>query len=341
MSSLALPAPLQRQSQPLARDRRESASFGDVVHARWHAWHSSDDDAKLNYEATRAVFEAEHGKILDDYWATREPAAVALCCRRTRFGGQEWSLHCITGSLAAGRPEYSRLLLHGARESVHASTMLRGMAQCVAISNLYSLTKDLMASLEVKGDDPEGRKSLALDLQEIASYIGEAGQRRAQIVYLRGVTRGLLALIVLAPLLALLLADAAVPGLDSAFFVGSLIAGAFGAAMSVLNRMSSGRFEIGREVGRAHVTNREYVSNLGVARPFIGATFAALLYFACQGKLVAQFHTPASRSGEFAFFIASGFLIGFSERFAKEIVRTADSGSVGGIGSATEQPVAK
>ena len=57
--------------------------------------------------------------------------------------------------------------------------------------------------------------------------------------------------------------------------------------------------------------------------PFIGATFALLLYFAFKGALLEQIHIPPSPSGRFAFFVASAFLIGFGERFAKEIVGSA------------------
>ena len=330
MADFALPAPARVHAASPARVRRPSASFGDLVHAHWNSRANPiDADARLRYEETRAAFEAEHGKIVDDYWSSREPAAVALCCRRGRWGGVEWALHRITGTLAFGRPEFSRLLLQSGRESVHAANVLHGMAQSVAVSNLFSLSKDVMASLEVQRSDPGAAKAASRDLEEIATYIAEAGARRAQIIYLKGLMRGLVALIVMAPLIAQLLSTADLPGFDRQLFVGSLIAGAFGATMSVLNRMSGGRFDISREVGRAYVTNREYVTNLGTARPFIGATFALLLYFAFQGKLLAQVHTPPSRSGEFAFIVASGFVIGFSERLAKEIVRSADSG-VGG-----------
>jgi hypothetical protein len=332
VTDFALPAP---RPHALERARRQSVSFGDLVHHRWACkTDPTDERARLRYEETRARFESEHGKIVDDYWAKREPAAAAVCCRRVRWGGMEWALHRITGSLAFGRPEFSRLLLQSGRESVHAANVLHGMAQCVAVSNLFSLSKDIMASLESKGDDPGAADAASHDLQEIASYIAEAGARRAQIVYLKGVIRGLLVLIVMAPLIAQLLSTAALPGFDRQLFVGALIAGACGATMSVLNRMSGGRFDSSREVGRAYVTNREYVTNLGTARPFIGATFALLLYFAVEGKLLAQVHTPPSRSGAFAFIIASGFAIGFSERLAKEIVRSADSGIGGGSAAA-------
>jgi hypothetical protein len=143
--------------------------------------------------------------------------------------------------------------------------------------------------------------------------------------------------VALAPLAGLLLPPAAVPDSDASLFAGCLVAGAFGATMSVLIRMSSGKFDVNHEVGRG------YVTNLGVARPYIGAIFALLLYFASQGGLLHQVSVPDG-SARFAFFVAAGFLIGFSERFAKEIVRSADSGAAGpgqGSGADGEDPPAK
>ena len=137
--------------------------------------------------------------------------------------------------------------------------------------------------------------------------------------------RGLVALVVLAPLLALVLSALKVHGVEPAVLAGCLVAGSFGATMSVLMRMSAGKFDVNHEIGR------EYVTNLGLARPYIGAIFALLLYFAVKGGLAPQMRPPSHEAAaQFAFFVAFGFLIGFSERFAKEIVRSAEAGTGGG-----------
>ena len=69
--------------------------------------------------------------------------------------------------------------------------------------------------------------------------------------------------------------------------------------MSVLIRLSGGRFHVDHEVGRG------YVTNLGFARPLIGAIFALLLYFAFQGGLLTRSTCPAG-AAEFAFFVDRG-----------------------------------
>jgi hypothetical protein len=337
MSDFALPQPTVATLSPrvLLGAGRGSASFGDLVQARWNATNAIDEETRERHHAKQQEllrrFQAEHGEIIHDYWSEEAPAAVAVTCRPTRFGrGQQLTLHRRTEQLSASKPEFSRLLLRIDRQAVRGSNVLAGMSQRIAISNLYSLTRDVTAYLEADhairhgsatNGIPEHDATLAAydsELKNIAGYVGEAGSRQAQIIYLQGMMRGLLALIVLAPLVALMFKALDVPGIDSTLFVACLVAGSFGAAMSVLMRMSGGRFVVNHEVGR------EYVTNLGFARPFIGAVFAVLLYFAFQGELLQQVEPPEGPQGQFAFFVASGFVIGFSERFAKEIVRAAD-----------------
>jgi hypothetical protein len=331
MTELALPALPRVLPDRLARSRRESATFLDLVHARFQ-WKSerseTADAARERYETIRATFEADHGKIVDEHWSGRLPVGVVTCRRRERWGREQWWLHRQTGSLASDEPEFSRLLRDAARQSVRASNVLSGMSQRIAISNLFSLTRDIVGSLDIEGGRPTGVDTYRADLEEIADYTGQAGAREAQIVYLKGVLRGLGALIVLVPVLVLAINALDTPEMDPMLFVGSVIAGSLGATMSVLIRMSGGKFDVNHEIGR------EYVSNLGLARPYIGAVFALLLYFAIQGGLVDQVNVPNPGDGEFAFYVAGAFAIGFSERFAKEIVRSAHAGAGGSAGTA-------
>ena len=333
LAAAALPRALSRR---VARSSDRTASFGDLVHTRWeHKRDATDERARQRYVETRERFEDEHGKIVDDYWSKREPAGVALCCKRLRFGRLEWSLHRVMGSLAAGRSEYSPLLLRIARQSVRANSLLRGMTQRMATANLFALSRDIMASLETDGDDRAKVQEIEAyrrDLQDIAGYAGEAGKRAARMVYLKGLLWGVLVLAALAPALAYVLSYVSVPDVDSTLFVGCLIAGSLGAVMSVLIRLGGDSLDVDHQFGR------EYLTSLAALRPLIGAVFAVLLYFAFKGNLVRQVDVSGRGAGEFAFFVTSSFAVGFSERFAKQIVRTAEAGA--GTHPATAAPAA-
>jgi hypothetical protein len=51
-------------------------------------------------------------------------------------------------SLAAQRPEFSPLLRHVAGEAARASSVLSGRAQRLAVANLFTRSRHVMAALE-------------------------------------------------------------------------------------------------------------------------------------------------------------------------------------------------
>jgi hypothetical protein len=319
------------------RHRRESVSFTDVVRARDHG----DEDERFRRRLER--FEDENGAVTDVWWSEQFDAAVAVTVRRRprllRVLGpyETLTLHRKTEELAREAPEFGRLLLRVDRQAIRVSNVLAGMSQRIAMSTLFALTRDVVSYLESKRlmrqpaqeEEPDHlhvpEEEIALntygrELREIEAYAGQAAARQAQIVYLKGMMRGLVALFLLAPALAWLFLATDVPGVDETLFIACLISGSLGALMSVLMRMNSGKFKVNHEIGR------EYLSNLGAARPFIGAIFALVLYFAFQGRLLDQIRLPDDPEGAFAFFMVSGFLIGFSERFAKEMLAVSEQG---------------
>jgi hypothetical protein len=310
--------------------RRGSVSFGDVVHARWLAKQNEDDvDAREKHADLLARFRAQHGEIVDDFYSERVAAGVTVTCKRRRFHRDQLTLHRRTERLTVEMPEFSQLLLDLDGEAVRVSNVLSGMSQRIAMSKLFALARDVIAYLEVPISDNKPLGGYEKSLVKMRGYISEAGSRQAQIVYLTGMMWGLGWLFLLTPLLAWLLSAFEVPGVDPTLFIACLVAGAFGAAMSVLMRLNGGRrFTVSHEVGR------EYVTKLGLARPIIGAIFALLLYFAFRGELLQQMQLPEGPQGQLAFFVASGFLIGFSERLAKEIVNSAE-GSLPGAKETT------
>jgi len=163
----------------------------------------------------------------------------------------------------------------------------------------------------------------------MAGSYEQAALREAQIVYLGGMLMGVLALCAIAVPVGLLLAGTDVP-VDRTIFFGCVIAGAIGALISVVTRMSADKFHVRHEVGRG------YVQRVAAFRPFIGSVFGLLVYFALAGGVIKQINVPDPEAERFAFFLVFAFAAGFSERMVKEVLRSA-----GGEQAQEQKPAAQ
>ncbi len=221
-----------------------------------------------------------------------------------------------------------------------AQFMLRGLSRHVLIRRLFALRRDMLADLDkareglgysadraasaLSGHSLSAREkavgarltqSLSGYEQEFSSIsrtYGQAAKREARIIYLSGMLVGLVLLALFSLVLGLLLWAANLP-IDLDTFLTCLAAGAIGAFVSVLQRMSAGKFTVNHEVGR------EYVQRLAYFRPFIGSIFGLAVFFALEGGL-ANVTPPQDSTQRYAFFAFTAFLAGFSERFAKEML---------------------
>jgi hypothetical protein len=96
----------------------------------------------------------------------------------------------------------------------------------------------------------------------------------------------------------------------------SVLGGATGAVVSVLSRMSSGKLKLNPESGK------KTIRALGFMRPVIGAVFGAVIYLFLDGGIVDVLAPPTTGS-HLAFYAGLGFLSGFSERFAQDVIEQA------------------
>jgi hypothetical protein len=159
------------------------------------------------------------------------------------------------------------------------------------------------------------QRTLEQELESTEAYYLTAVRRQARIHYMVGMLIGL----PLAGAVAYVLyrVHELPVNLSIAF-----AAGAAGALVSVMERLTSGKLEMNHEAGRAiNVT-------LGLMRPFIGALFAVALYFFISGDLVSVFRLPDGQEAQRYFFAGLGFLAGFSERFAQDMVAQGKSAGV-------------
>lgn len=94
-------------------------------------------------------------------------------------------------------------------------------------------------------------------------------------------------------------------------------AGSLGAIVSVLQRMSSGKLVLDID------GSRDLLEVFGAVRPFIGAIFGLAVTALLVGGLIPAVEIPPGQ--ELAFFGAIGFLAGFNERWAQDILRSSAS----------------
>jgi hypothetical protein len=138
-----------------------------------------------------------------------------------------------------------------------------------------------------------------------------AAQRTSQSRYWEGALLGAAALAAVCGLVGiifLLLGTAAMYGIAAP-------AGGLGAMVSLLQRMSSGRLQLQADAGR------DLLEVFGAVRPFIGAVFGMAVMALLLGGLVPVIEIPLEN--RLAFFAGVGFLAGFNERWAQDMLQSS------------------
>jgi hypothetical protein len=167
-------------------------------------------------------------------------------------------------------------------------------------------------------ETPEVLDLHARELEGVRRYYERAAGRVALLRYLEGMALGVPAVVALAVVLGLLLWWHDSPDLDGDAIVISLIAGGFGAVISVMTRLTAGRLRLDFEAGNAQLRT------LGAIRPLIGAIFGIALYFVVESGLVSL--RVGDDDPRLHFFVAVAFVAGFSERWAQDMLGVAQRG---------------
>ena len=167
------------------------------------------------------------------------------------------------------------------------------------------------------GSDPAEVETLERELAQAQAYYRLAAQRQAQLDYMLGM---LTCLAIIAGITAIVALTAGLLGKPATLAV---LGGAAGATVSVMSRMSSGGLKLTPESGT------KTIRALGFMRPIIGAVFGAVVYVFLDGGIVDLF-TPPQGEKQLAFYAGLGFLSGFSERFAQDVIAQ--------VGPKTPQP---
>lgn len=154
------------------------------------------------------------------------------------------------------------------------------------------------------------RRDLAIIREQVERAEGlfrTAAQRDAQALYGRGMLLGVVAVgIVYGGLVWLLEYLGASQSNGIAFATGAV-----GAVVSVLQRMTVGKLELDITAGKRMLVW------LGAIRPWIGAILGAALFAFVEAGLLPVIPDDANL---LAFFAALGFVAGFNERFAQDML---------------------
>jgi hypothetical protein len=157
------------------------------------------------------------------------------------------------------------------------------------------------------GSDPTEVEALERELAQAQAYYRQAAQRQAQLDYLLGMLTFLAIAAVVTAIVAL------TAGLLDQPATVAVLGGATGATVSVMSRMSSGGLKLNPESGT------KTIRALGFMRPIIGAVFGAVVFAFLDGGIIDLF-TPPRDETQLAFYAGLGFVSGFSERFAQDVI---------------------
>jgi hypothetical protein len=317
--------PRARSLRGLIRHRRaeHGVSFPELVWVHYlrqqelrEAHHQPyEGPAEERYRQFEERFEAEHGKIVSQYWCSNEASGIALTVkRRPLLLADTVQLHWATDWSTKDKPKLTRLLYDCEDLAVRVQEVLRDTSRRVAIQSVFNVISFLLGFAEterarndraVAEVDRTTRERLAI----IKTYYRQAAVRSGQIVYVGGMLLGMVV-----PL-ALAIAGWIVIGKDHTSDVGigllCFSVGAVGALMSVMSRLSSGKVRVEWEFGK------DTLRTLGALRPFVGAVFGLMTYLALRSGVIADLSNRAGRS---YYYIVFAFAAGFSERLAQDML---------------------
>jgi hypothetical protein len=282
--------------------------------------------AVLRREYPRMVeqFERKNGRIVRWYTAKNVFAAAALT--------EEDDIAVTLGrDLPAGSAELVDLIRRCQEVAYTAWHRLTRFDRRQCQNMIFSVIEEALRQL-----DSSGRVKADRSMRQLAKRLGEAEEfmlrcatRRAQGKYLKGMLGGTVVTGMVVGAVALVLVE----GGDMTRLAGQLLlvatAGAVGAVVSVLWRMTSGSFRMNLPT-LSHEMKGTDVRLVAGLRPVIGLVFALATITLVMGAVIpVETQTGTKQT---ALFAGIGFLAGFSERLAQDMFVRSGQGLTGVMG---------
>jgi hypothetical protein len=315
----------------------EQVRFRHIVTA-WQRGHQARNGSAADYLALMPSllekFERTRGQVLSAqmYPTIRAVALLSDIDMAAERGGR--AIHVDVAPKTRFSVDAQELLAGCADLQNRALLYLTPRPRKVCIGQLITLTTTLLAELEAS-DEPDQPRTKAMasmraQLLRAENYYLAAVQRRARNRYASGTAVGIIPYAVALALLIVLSGDLLDSPRQAELLAVSTIAGAVGATISVLARLTSGRLILGSLEENSDRTLRQ----LGAVRPTVGAVFGVVLFLVVSSDIV-PLELPAP-PGNLFLFAAFGFVAGFSERFAQDALSRVE-GSLP-PGNAAAQP---
>ncbi len=270
------------------------------------------------YSSLLSEFENKHGSIVDFYPFNTGTAAIAVTSNDEFF--------VISPGISELNYEATEFLDECERLADTASGLLKGHARTQVVSDVFNVATHLASGfLEDKSGQeivtkkkPEGFAVLKRELAHIQEYFEKSAQRDAQLDYFMGMLGGLGLILVAVASLWFALLPRLLTSPPPFTMLVCLFAGAMGAMVSVMTRMTSGDLKLRFDTGS------RYIRILGMVRPMIGAIVATVIYVLIVAGLL-PLTTPATSEQVDFFFGGIAFLSGFSERWAQDMLTNVES----------------
>jgi hypothetical protein len=295
-------------------------TFGNYLGIHELRKHEEDDleaEAKVLAPLLLDAFEERTGQILNKFVCTYIRGDGALL----RLHDKSFELHTVlnTGSAELVALEAQCHQLIGDIRTVFTrpgrdsdSTRVLREAVYSAASRVLAAA-DIMAAPNSTDDDRlDALQTAKTDVAQAAERVGTAVQRQARLKYFFGALAGGGAMIVICAVLGWLSARFWSQRVDPGALLASTLFGSLGAIVSVVQRMAKDNLVLD-----FNAPVRQLVI-LGSFRPVVGAIFGAVVQFILTGGLLGGAVNPS-----FGVFALLGFVSGFSERFATDMIERA------------------
>jgi hypothetical protein len=302
--------------------KRRAASFTQLVTATFYRYEKFNPNpiSRLVYESyierLTDAFEEAHGHIVHSFYCQNVLAAVVLTDRQ--------ELWIIPPPVIPQIQGVADLLFECDRLNLEADRVLVGKWRREDLPGtktlIYTVVTKLLSVVdevaETKGRPAPGILELhAREVKYASDYYRRAAERHANFDYFLGMLIGSALCLTVITIIWILL-QFEIESTIGRTLISCLIAGAIGAVVSVMSRMTFGDLSLDCEAGRRLLTM------LGGFRPFIGMIFGAAMWALSASGVLA---IGPSGEGRLPFFFLIAFLAGFSERWAQDMLgRSAD-----------------